>query len=349
MSLNTYACYGADRFKLLLNREADRTSANIKWAVDILRVGAWFEHLRWRLDACTAYALGKVIQPDLYLKGSSAQSGYHHNTWIHYAKGARLPGLQARRAADFLVPNASRILDSVVWDILDVECPFREDNDRWIFGLSPAVQAALYESPRKCARRRRAVRTSLRLLECQGIGLDGVAGAVFLLREAHHVQDLKRCLQIGISLHSILLMACSGCPIRAIVLELIAYFVLHIFPLADDGDVCLDVDVVEFRELAFHFGSVILMLEDFGRVNAINAGATREWRMIFKGDFGRWLSFAFCPALKLSHHSVSHNSRAKLRVDRNQRARPLALEALRGGDIDKIAAKLAFFDSIWND
>lgn len=342
-SLKKFINYDIDRLATLLRVTAESDLGGPRHPLNILRVGYWFERLRWRLEAATAYALGKLIQPKTYQKSTRDHDAYHHNLWIRYAKGLVVPGSETIQAADALVPDSSKDLASAVWEILDLDRPLAGESDQWMRRLPPAVQIAVYDRRGLEAgryRRRKSLPKTLEMLECQAANLDGIAALVILLREAHADHELERCFQIGLSLHATLLMACSGHPVGCIQLALIEYFVRFVFPLTSNGNIALEIDLKEFCELTFRFNCTILQLEDAGLIKAVNCGSTREWRKILHGQFGFDLQFAYAPRLKLDERVACPSESTRGQVAASRIGKAWGLAALREGRVERFVPVL---------
>ena len=95
--------------------------------------------------------------------------------------------------------------------------------------LHVGVQESLYD--RKLLgfgryHRRKVGQAMLSSLERQATGLDSLAAAMLLLKEACESKDREQCFRIGLSLHRILLMTCMSAPVVCYRAPLIAYFCL---------------------------------------------------------------------------------------------------------------------------
>ncbi len=276
-------------------------------AIDILRCVAWFEHIRDHLQktgsrvCATAYGIGKFIQPETYAGVSPAL--YNHNMWPKYAAGLHCPGQVTLAAAEKKVPGSTAIYDASVWTMLNVTNPVGGQIDTGLRTLRVEVQEALYE--KKGLRfgryhRRKVGQATLSSLERHAGGLDALAAAVLLLKEACEAGDRERCFHVGLSLHRILLMTCVSMPVLSYRLPLIVYFSLFVFPLAASDSLIIDVPICEFYEMTDLLSTYVAILEDLRVIRAENARVTRERRRLLVGDLGKDLQFGLMPRLKVA-------------------------------------------------
>jgi hypothetical protein len=276
-------------------------------AIDILRCVAWFEYVRDYLQTNvslklkTPYAIGKFIQPHTY-RGASADFS-HNNLWHKYAAGLHCPSRATLAVVEEKVPRATAIFDAPVWKMLNMACPVGSQIDDDLRTLSMGVQESLYD--RKLLgfgmyRRRKVGQAMLSSLERRATGLDSLAAAVLLLKEACDVGDSEQRFRVGESLHRILLMTCISAPVSSYRLPLIAYFSLFVFPMASSDSLVIDVPIVEFYEMTTLLNAYVAILEDHGVIRCENAGLTRERRGMLVGDLGMDLKFGFMPRLKVA-------------------------------------------------
>ncbi|MEN1929405.1 hypothetical protein WCE37_10485 [Luteimonas sp. MJ250] len=276
-------------------------------AIDILRSAAWFEHVREYLQKNvdrkyeTPYAIGKFIQPETY--GGVSPGFYNHNMWPKYAAGLHCPGQATLAAVEKVVPGATAIYDASVWAMLNIVNPVGDQIDAGLRTLQVGVQESLYV--RKLLgfdryQRRKVGQGMLSSLEGHAIGLDSLAAAVLLLKEACEAGDSKQRFRVGLSLHRILLMTCVSTPVLSYRLPLIAYFSLFVFPLASSDSLVIDVPINEFYEMTSLLSAYVAILEDHGVIRGENAGPTRERRRMLAGDLGMDMQFGFMPRLKVA-------------------------------------------------
>ncbi|MDH1175424.1 hypothetical protein [Stenotrophomonas maltophilia] len=268
----------------------------MKKALNVLRTGAWFEELRARLGQSTAYGLGRALQPHTYRGGL-----HHNNLWAKYANGKHLPGPDTVRACEQTFPRSGDLLGDAGWDLLNVSRPVGQQGDALLKRLRPAIQNAVFdERALETGRyvRRRAPNQPLHRLEGQA-DLQAIAGVVTLLREAHEAGNRSRAFEIGRSLHRTLLMAVVATRLSGVALELFEFFIRHIFPMAADKEIALDLNCHVFRAQAHWLDRVILQLEDAGWIGYRPGGPTRELRKVLSVNYGFDLLFGLNPRLKL--------------------------------------------------
>lgn len=132
--------YGDARLKrLVLHLDAERLNAARK-AIDVLRVGLWFEKIRAQMNCTTAYGLGQLVQPHTYKKGF-----HHNNLWAKYAGGRHIPNAETRRACEQRIPGSDELLTSPAWIALDVTQPLEKHGDALLRCLRPSIQSAVFD------------------------------------------------------------------------------------------------------------------------------------------------------------------------------------------------------------
>lgn len=275
--------------------------------IDVLRCAAWFEHVRAYLQdrvsisLQTPYAIGKFIQPHTYRGVSSSFS--HNNLWAKYAAGMHRPSRATLAATEDKVPGSTAVFDAPLWAMLDVTHRAGSQIDEGLRTLCVEVQQCLYHrrSLRFGQYRRRTVgQAVLSSLECRATGLDSLAAAVLILKEASEAADSEQRFRVGMSLHRILLMTCMSHPVSTYRTPLIAYFSLFVFPMTTNGRLVIDLPFNEFHEMTYLLNDYVLILEDFGKIRCENDGFTRDRRRLLAGDFGMDLQFGFMPRLKVA-------------------------------------------------
>lgn len=295
-SLKYIKPYHNDRLKAVVGLAESETAKAMKKALNVLRTGAWFEELRARLGQSTAYGLGRTLQPHTYRAGV-----HHHNLWAEYASGKHRPGPETVRACELAFPRSSDLLEDAGWDLLDIHRLVGLQGDALLKRLRPAIQNAVFDERALIVGRyvrRRAPNQPLHRLEGQA-GLQAVAAMVVLLREAHEAGNRSRAFEIGRSLHRTLLMAVIATRLSGVALEVFEFFIRHIFPMAADKEIALDLDGQVLRAQAHWLGQVVLQLEDAGWTGYRPDGPTCELRKLLSVNYGFDLLFGLNPRLKL--------------------------------------------------
>ncbi|MGH8055329.1 MAG: hypothetical protein ACREP4_15570 [Stenotrophomonas sp.] len=288
--------YGDARLKrLVLHLDAVRSNAPGK-AIDVLRVGLWFEVIRVQMDCTTAYGLGLLVQPHTYKKGF-----HHHNLWAKYAAGRHLPSADTRCACEQRIPGSNELLTSPAWVALDITTPLEKHGDTLLRCLRPSIQSAVFEKrelAKGCYVRRDSIGLSLRCLEGQA-DLQSLAAMVVLLRDADARGDRSKAFMIGQSLHRTLLMAAVGSPLKFISLELLEYFIRIIFPMAAEKEFMMDLDRDMLCKQAKWLMRTVEQMHAAGRPGFTLNGNTGQLRRLLQLDFGFDLLFGLGPRLKL--------------------------------------------------
>ncbi|MDZ4812769.1 MAG: hypothetical protein SGI99_09185 [Pseudomonadota bacterium] len=310
-------------------------------AIDVIKVGYWFERLLHMMRKNSAYAVGQGIRPDQYRKTSADGAANNNNLWAKYATGAVCPGPYTVQAADKVVPGSAVDLALAAWTALNVRAPIIDGYDSLLRRTLPKVQHALLEPTKLVIGRyvrRASLRKTLTLLECHS-DINSIAALVILLREAHEAGDHDRCFEIGQSLYATVLMASYVIYVGNILPELIEFLIRRVFPLASSRDRAFDIDRDKFCSVARRLESTLLMLEDIGTIDTINGGPTREWRKVVKGHFGFDHKFAFAPGWKLARPPEECSESAPGMVASRTIAREWALEVLSSGRVERLIPK----------
>lgn len=275
--------------------------------IDILRCVAWYEHVRDHLQSNvhskyqTPYAIGKFIHPHTYRGASSGFS--HNNLWAKYAAGLHCPSRATLAVVEDRVPGATAIYDSPIWAMLNIATPVGSQIDAGLHTLRVGVQESLYD--RKFLvfgryHRRKVGQVMLSSLERQATGLDSLAAAVLLLKEAGEAGDQEQRFRIGLTLHRVLLMTCMSEPVLFYRAPLIAYFSLFVFPQAASDKLEYHVPINEFIELTEILKKYVSILSNREIVGREMPGSSRERRRMLAGDLGMDLYFGFMPRLKVA-------------------------------------------------
>lgn len=309
MSLKHIHNYEMRRLGIMARKLSDSQPLERQVAIvmDILRCVAWYEHVRDYLQKNvslkleTPYAIGKFIQPYTYRGASSDFS--HNNLWPKYAAGLHCPSRATLAVVEEKVPGATAVFDASVWKMLNIACPVGGRIDDGLRTLRVGVQESLYD--RKLLgfgmyRRRKVGQATLSSLERQATGLDSLAAAMLLLKEANEAGGNEQRFRIGLSLHRILLMTCVSTPAVCYRAPLIAYFSLFVFPMTASDSRVIDVPISEFYEMTHLLNTYVLILEDQGVIRGENAGPTRERRRMLVGELGMDMQFGFMPRFKIA-------------------------------------------------
>lgn len=295
--MNRMKFYGGVRLKQLIRHVDAEHPKSARKALDVLKVGLWFEDLRAQLGCTTAYGLGQLVQPHTYKKGF-----HHNNLWAKYASGRHLPGAETVRACANKLPGSEELIATPAWCALDVTQPLDGRGDALLRSLRPSIQSAVFDE-RELATgryvRRKSLRSSLKSLEGQA-GLQSLAATVVVLHDAYENGDRPKAFTIGRSLHRTLLMAAVASSLKFISLELFEFFIRYIFPMAAEKDFEMDLDRDMLLAQSGWLSRTALQLHEGGRPGFLLGGDTRQLRRLLQFDFGFDLLYGLGPRLKLS-------------------------------------------------
>ncbi|CAD0298702.1 hypothetical protein [Xanthomonas hortorum] len=325
--------YKLGRVKAVVRLAESNANRSAEKALNVLKVGLWFEGLRARMGRPTAYRLGQVLQPGTYLKGE-----HHHNLWAKYALGKHVPGAETLRTTEAAMAGSSEILMAAAWDALDISRPVGVSADTLLKRLGPGIQMAIFDQQaleRGRYVRRKATRQVTRRLEGQA-GLDSLAALVVLLREAHEAGNQGRAFELGRSLHASLFLATIEGPLWEIAEELFAYFICFIFPLAEDKELAFDLHPRIMQRQAFCFSRVVLQLEDAGWDGYLPGGHTRQLRRLLTIDFGFDLFFGLGPRFRLTQPVEQSSENARRWVAEQDIAWEWGLRTLHAGRRERL-------------
>lgn len=327
--------YSPGRLKLLMRFLGSPDPKAVRKAINVMTRGAWFEEVRLKARAPTAYTVGKKVQPETYKPKREQNGPYHHNLWAKYAHGLIGPGGETISAADTFAPEAKKILMTDAWNAFDVSRPL--DGDSFLRSLRMGVQQAVFASGRiefGHYVRRSTLRRTLRMLEARA-DLDCVAAIVMLLREAHAAGEQGKAFIIGQTLHAALLMASLSAPLLYVREELFEFFIQKIFPMASEGEIAFDLDRRIFYEQSCHLHTMMLILEDAGKIRFTCRGATSELCRILDGHFGEDLHYGLAPRWSLVRAPHASTDHARIRVVNRCILHYWGLRVLREGRVEQ--------------
>jgi|CXWL01.1.fsa_nt_gi hypothetical protein len=209
----------------MLRRLRNQDSRGFREAIRALRVGWWFEHVRFDLNVKSAYAVGRLVQPWRYKSATE-----HTNRWAKYARAGASPGPSTVRDAEVLSSRSAQIFRSCLWRALDTSDAM---------GFSSAPQGSLSNTRCTKARLRRLAHDD---------HVDALAALVCLLRKHSSDPNSHWPLRIGVAIYRWLLASSITPPVQEIRHELCAYLNDTIFSLARTRDIALAFCSEEFED-----------------------------------------------------------------------------------------------------
>jgi hypothetical protein len=329
--------YSRGRLTQLMRFLGSPDPAGVGKAIHVLARGGWFEEVRLKARVPTAYQVGKKVQPHTYKLSRDGNGPHHHNLWVKYALGLNGPGGETIKSADAIAHQAKDILMAEAWKAFDVSHPLQGKGDLFLRSLRMGVQNAVFD-PRQMEFghyvRRSTLRRTLRMLEARA-DLDGVAAIVILLREAYEAGALGKAFIIGESLHGALLMAALGSPLVCVREEFYEFFIQKIFPMASNDEIAFDLDRRVLCEQARLLHTMMLILEDAGKIGFAHRGATGELCKILDGNFGEDLHYGLKPRWKLVKPAHASTDEARIRVVNRYILWDWGLQVLREGRVEQ--------------
>jgi hypothetical protein len=335
--------YSDDRLKTIIKLLSSSGPRVARKVIDVLKTGCWFEVMRDRVCQCTAYKVGKCVQPDTYKSKEGDRWPYHHNLWVKYAKGLRKPGSETLKAASRVASSAGAIFAASAWRAFDNDNALGRCGDELLRSLRMGVQLALFD-PRELRFgryvRRPTIRRTLAMLE-RTVDIDAIAAMVILLREAHESGDRDKSFVIGHSLHAALLMASITSHFAYLREELFEFFIQRIFPMAFTDEIAFELDRGVMCEQA-HLLQLTLCALTRKTLLVIKEGATKELRGLFHGDLGESLSYGLSPRWSLAKAPDVSSELAKQSVLDNHLLVDWGISMLREGRLEQ-----AVPDELW--
>lgn len=272
--------------------------------IRVLKTGAWYEAVRARqsLGADEAllapFSLGKRLQPHTYHPG---KAGYSTNSWSKYAAGLICPSQSTIEQVEEIASGTRAWIESPFWALFNCSESLHA-HDGALRQLSPEIFDCVFPpGPRS----RRVLRANtpqdlcLDALSCKVNGLEALAAAVWVLRDALQDGDPETCLESGAHLHSILLMATAFGTLFQIRYSLMAFFHRHVFPLAGVRGIIINPSLTELIGSADAFLDYMLDLEDDGVINYAAPGDSSQWLMMLDGSLGEDLLHGIGPHYEL--------------------------------------------------
>jgi hypothetical protein len=149
--------------------------------IDAMRTIFWYEGLAHYLNAPTAYALERRIEPESFSENDKGMP-IRRNKWSRYRRGLHRPQESLVIRANNLVPGSARDLNHVLWEALNLDLPIYEYAHTWLRQLRPELQIILFEHEGYMP-----IHSSRRLLGKleHRASLDALAALTILLRVIH--------------------------------------------------------------------------------------------------------------------------------------------------------------------
>ena len=281
--------------KLLGSTDRERIKAQ-RWALTFLRRTLWFESARSAFHARTAADLGRALDPDRYVL-KDEKDGYVRDKRMERLALAKqgIPLRYLNRTA-CEKPEAATHYPDVLFRALDTTYPIGDRADALFRQMSWPVQHAIFGPDGRHRRKQGTCRMLAR-----HANTEGVAAMLILFRESYEKGPSKRCLELGMKLYFMTLTWCARHPIREALWEIAFYLALHIFPLAESEELCLDVHWADFSQeaecLAFH----VFQLNRFPLEmrNNVHDGPSPDWEKFEEGDWGQDYKWGLGPLLAL--------------------------------------------------
>lgn len=222
--------------------------------IDVLRTAFWFEEIRTRLNASTTYEIERRLEPKAFGKNKDGDH-IHRNKWPKYEVGQHVPNDSLVARIDAILPGTKRILNHVLWEVLQAKHSIEEQADDWFRQLGPDIQGCVFKTQRhgtsNSHHRISSSRRQLLLLE-RRTGIDALACLTILLRESCEQGENPHSIDIGKSIFRMLLVLCYNSQFSKFTQEIFDVYRDKIFSLPQHKGIIFllkDFDFIEAVEL----------------------------------------------------------------------------------------------------
>jgi len=301
-------------------------------ALRSLRIIVWFERLLTLSGEKTAYAVGKLIQPEVYGKTKNGTI-YRHNLWPKYARGKHLPHKALIERAEQKFPGSSTILDHVIFEALDLSRPISQSTSRLLQRLRFEVQAAVYEEAMLkldlFVRKNFSFEMIDEISSCAHI--DAVAAFVILYREACEVETIAPIFSLGEGLYRNLLVVAVMSLNAPFGKELAAVVGQYVFALGSRGGCRVRLDIKLFQKQCNALELLIDYLYRRKRVSPTAEGYCEAGHDILLGMLGQSISHLFLPSAEYSLPIECVTKEARVCVETTNNLRTWAWQTTMSG------------------
>lgn len=207
-----------------------------------IRTIYWFQGVRIRLGAPTAYAVERLIEPEGF-RQNNAGKYFHSNKWASYRHGLTTPRAALVVRANDLVPGSAKELNHVLWKALDVSSNALLDGPGWLRQLAPGLQLLIFtEDDEVCTYGGRPFFAKLERLA----GLDALACLTILLRMNLANGEFAQAWTVAASTFRVLLMLGGKFKERGLSDAIFSLYVDQIFSLSKWDGQCFHLKKYDF-------------------------------------------------------------------------------------------------------
>lgn len=308
--------------------------------VDVIRIALWCQTLKQRVQALTIYQLEQRLEPRAFGANEHGDP-YHWNKWSYYQIGKHKPRRQLVDLAEKEAPGSTALLEHVLWDVLKEKQNTSQLLSKGLRRLSPEVQEVIFDRHGNQKYERLQYR-QLRMLERRA-GIDALAALSILLRRASDQGDGQGALDIGISLHRVLLITCTYAVFDPLAEEFFKIFNTRIFPKACSATEKIWFDEsYSFRLSTFWLNVLRLQLEDNNQIGVSHNEQIKAMCKLMDGFWGYDVKFMLDPHITPIHPRSDENKKEYELSDSRVRLRKWAMMVILSGKQAKFPP-----DDIW--
>jgi hypothetical protein len=240
---------------------------------DIIRTAIWYEFVRQKLSASTAYEIERKLEPSAFGYTKNHEP-FHKNKWTKYQVGKPTPNVTLVNEVDKQVPNTKYLLDHVLWLCLQPNIHDRFNTEEWLKKLIPDIQKLVFQHNSTnniySSNRIKHSVVQLKMLERRA-GIEALACLMILFHEASSERSHDRALDLGISIYKVLLVISNTLPFKKFTSELFLIFNKRVFSQINANGLGFRFDEFNFFDAVELLSDLLLVLEDNGQsINSLN-------------------------------------------------------------------------------
>lgn len=304
-----------------------------------MRIQYWYQRLLQRLDApVSAYMMELRYERESFKWDSEGRFVSYPGKWKGYETEQHEPKARTLDKVEQLSPGSTRELRHPIWEVLRLDDPNVMKSDAFLYRLDPPTQAVVFKTKlNKDApyTYRTSIKSRLLLVKLERTpSLDSLACLTWLLREASEKQ-CESAVDIGRSIHYVLLMLAVELHKLKIGVRLLSLYVARILPLAAPRYHRMHYTAADYLELSCELN--LLAVTSFMRNNEErHSRAQFDKRMndLLSCKYGFNVCFALGPFYALDERAGRIPQRVIERHERQVAIRRWGREHLFNSDID---------------
>lgn len=323
-----------DNFRMGLRKAIEAAAqSGRKDVTDVLRTALWFADVSSRLNATTVYEVEHTLEPEAFGKNGDGDY-FHRNKWTKYKVGKHTPNDSLVARVDTRLPGTERILNHVLWEVLQTQQEIDGHTSDWLRQLVPDIQQIIFKTHSygtgNSHQRLIPNRRMLIMLERRA-GIDSLACLTILLRESCVQGESAHTFDIGRSLYRVLLILGTTIPIGKIYLELLDVYRARIYSMARHKGLRFRFEDFDFMEATHLLRELLLALEDNNRSGVRWGDSVRAMCKLLDGGYGFDVKFALDPPIGPDDPLSESNAAAYREFERLERFRQWGKVSIKTG------------------